>query len=178
MSNTFSGKSEIILGLTGAVPDGDTYGRARDDWYPDLIDTWADGLSGANVLHCGYRATLTITQAAGNAELDLQTALDRLGLALALTELRVLLVYVHDNAQHDTLEISGGASNAVTSLFASVSGGKIPVGAGAKLYKSEPVIGHAVDGTHKTLKFTRISGGSPNTADLVVDVWIAGLRPA
>jgi hypothetical protein len=130
------------------------------------------------VLNVQYADELTITQAAGTATIDLQTAIDGFQTALGMIELRKVLVYVVDNAQHDYLELSGGASNPFESIFADVSGGKERIKAGGIYYKSEPVIGHVVDGTHKTLKFTRISGGAPNTADLVVDVWLAGLRPA
>ena len=173
---TISGKTEVLLGLTAVNPSD--VRRTRDELFPDLVNTWLAGDTGPGVLNAQYAVELTITQAAGSAEIDLQTVLDGFQTALGLTELRVLLVYVHDNAQHDYCEVSGGTSNKFESVFADVSGGKERVKAGGVWHKSEPVIGHVVNATHKTLKFTRISGGAPDTADLVVDVWLAGLRPA
>ena len=123
-----------------------------------------------------YSRRLTITQAAGNVTLDLTTILDYLGAALALTALKLFIVKVTANAQSDYLEISGGASDPFEAIFADVSGGKERVLAGGCLARVDLAAGHTVDGTHKTLKFTRVSGGAPNTADLVVDVVIAGIR--
>jgi hypothetical protein len=176
MSTTISGKSEVVLALTGV--NTSTVRRSRDEFLQDLLHTWISGATGDYALNAQYAGQLTITQAAANATIDLQTVLDAFGDAMALTELRLMVVQVVKNDQNDSLEISGGASNALTSLFAAVSGGKLPAQAGEVLCKSSPIVGYAVDGTHKTVKFTRVSGGAPDTDDLVVNVWLAGLRPA
>ena len=176
MATTIAGKSEVVLSLVGTNPS--TIRRSRDEFLQDLLHTWVAGATGDYALNAQYAVQLTITQAAANATIDLQTVLDAFGDALALTELRLLVVQVVENAQQDYLEISGGASNAVTSIFAAVSGGKVPVQAGEnKVVVDSPIVGYTIDGTHKTLKFTRVSGGAPDTANLVVNVWLAGLRP-
>ena len=77
MANTVSGRSEVLLALMGLNPSD--IRRTRDELFPDLMDTWADGTTGANTLHAQYATTLTITQAVGNATLALHLACLALG---------------------------------------------------------------------------------------------------
>ena len=176
MSITLSGPVTLTAVLDAAnVAGGTDLNSLRSRVSLAYVFPFTSGSALALDVDAIYSQRLTITQAAASVTLDLTTILDYLGAALALTTLKLLIVKVTANAQNDYLELSGGTSNPFEAIFAGVSGGKLRVTAGGCLPMIAP-IGHTVDGTHKTLKFLRVSGGAPDTADLVVDVVIAGVR--
>ena len=116
-----------------------------------------------------YHDTITVAGGA-NASLDLQTALDVAGVALAAVECRFLAFKVTTTGTGVTIK-AHAANGWAPSVFATDVSDILPTKGGGVYIFSTPTNGSpAIDGTHKVVYFLNTDGAL--TAD--VEVWFVG----
>lgn len=156
--------SQLVLKVLAQLASGSTFGAAQDNIAQDYTLNLGNG-SGAGQAAEIYHAQRTLG-AAGTEDLDLSgVLLDALGTTVALTKLKLLLIFA---ALANTNDVKVGAGNTTVPIFGATTHFLLVKPGGVFVYTIPTAAGVAiVNASSDLLTVTNAAGGTSVTYDIV-----------